>query len=69
MKIVVEQYLKVSCDKNRIDPICETCVVHNLSDCVNRPLGSSNTTQHKFVKIVVEQYLKVSCDKNRIDPI
>jgi septal ring factor EnvC (AmiA/AmiB activator) len=32
------QHLEVSCGKNRIDPICENCVVrHDLSDCVNRP--------------------------------
>jgi hypothetical protein len=30
-------HLKVTYDKNRIDPICENCVIwHNLSDCVNR---------------------------------
>jgi hypothetical protein len=36
------QHLKVSYDKNRIDPICENCVVrHNLSDCVDRPWAGS----------------------------
>jgi hypothetical protein len=34
----VVRHLKVSYDKNRIDPACENCVVrHNLLDCVNRP--------------------------------
>jgi hypothetical protein len=34
----IVQHLKMSYGKNRIDPICENCVVrHNLSDCVNRP--------------------------------
>jgi hypothetical protein len=35
----VVRHLKVSCNKNRIDPICENCVVwHNLSVCINGPL-------------------------------
>jgi hypothetical protein len=34
----VVQHLKVSHDKNRIDPICVNCVAqHNTLDCVNRP--------------------------------
>jgi hypothetical protein len=34
----VVQHLKVLYDKNRIDPICENCVVrHSLLDCVNGP--------------------------------
>jgi hypothetical protein len=35
----VVSHLKVLYDKNRIDPICENCVVwHILSNCVNKPL-------------------------------
>jgi hypothetical protein len=35
------QHLKVSYDKNRIDPIGENCVVrHNLSDYVKIPLDT-----------------------------
>jgi hypothetical protein len=34
----VVQHLKLSYNKNRIDPICENCgVQHNLMDCVKRP--------------------------------
>jgi hypothetical protein len=34
----VGQHLKVSYNNNRIDPICESCVVqHNVSDFANRP--------------------------------
>jgi hypothetical protein len=57
-------HLKMAYDKNRMDPICEYCVVrNNLSDCANtRPKETASKLLSVSVQVVAVGHERVDDD-------